>query len=137
MLISSPTRETRHSRRARRSWSRGEREPGPLKDIVDRVEVPVLLVASGAAGELAFNRAYRRGIGQRASLHVSLRTRFERIDARASGHVQVEDEHVRPVTAHGLERRQDVALGVEPQASWRPPLREIRKTIRMLPRRIQ
>jgi pimeloyl-ACP methyl ester carboxylesterase len=46
----------------------GEREPAPLKSIVRRIRVPVLLIASNANGELAIDEAYRARIGPRASL---------------------------------------------------------------------
>ena len=41
----------------------GEREPRPLKEIVGRIDVPVLLIASNADGELAIDRIYRERIG--------------------------------------------------------------------------
>lgn len=46
----------------------GDREPPPLEDIVSGIHVPVLLIASNAAGELAIGRAFRARIGRRARL---------------------------------------------------------------------
>jgi uncharacterized protein len=46
----------------------GEAEPRALKDVVDRIRVPVLLVASGRTGERAMNEVFRTRIGPRASL---------------------------------------------------------------------
>jgi hypothetical protein len=47
-------------------------EPPPLKSIVGRIRVPVLLIASARAGELRIDRAYRTQIGRRATLwHVA------------------------------------------------------------------
>lgn len=46
----------------------GEHEPAPLRDVVSRVTVPVLLIASGAPGERTIDMAYRRRVGPRASL---------------------------------------------------------------------
>ena len=41
----------------------GGHEPPPLMDLVGRIEVPVLLVASNAEGEFAIDQVYRRRIG--------------------------------------------------------------------------
>ncbi len=46
----------------------GEPEPAPLKQIVDRIHVPVLLIASNQSGERAIDQAYRARIGTKASL---------------------------------------------------------------------
>jgi pimeloyl-ACP methyl ester carboxylesterase len=46
----------------------GEREPRPLKEIVGRIDVPVLLIASNADGELAIDRVYRERIGPTGEL---------------------------------------------------------------------
>jgi uncharacterized protein len=46
----------------------GEREPAPLKSVVARVHVPVLLIASGRRGERTIDEAYRKRIGARATL---------------------------------------------------------------------
>jgi pimeloyl-ACP methyl ester carboxylesterase len=46
----------------------GRAEPAPLKGIVGRIRVPVLLVASGAHGELALARAYAERIGRSATV---------------------------------------------------------------------
>jgi uncharacterized protein len=41
----------------------GGREPQPLTEVVGRIDVPVLLIASNAEGELAIDRVYRERIG--------------------------------------------------------------------------
>ena len=46
----------------------GESEPAPLKSVVAGVRVPVLLIASGTAGERAIDQAYRARIGTTAML---------------------------------------------------------------------
>jgi uncharacterized protein len=46
----------------------GEAEPAPLKQIVDGIHVPVLLIASNRSGERAIDQAYRARIGPKASL---------------------------------------------------------------------
>ena len=46
----------------------GTAEPPPLEDIVGRIRVPVLLVASGAAGERVVDEAFRSRIGAQARL---------------------------------------------------------------------
>ena len=46
----------------------GEPEPAPLKQIVDAINVPVLLIASNRSGERAIDQAYRARIGPKASL---------------------------------------------------------------------
>lgn len=46
----------------------GESEPEPLKQIVSRIHVPVLLIASNASGERTIDQAYRDRIGPTASL---------------------------------------------------------------------
>ena len=46
----------------------GDDEPPPLKDIVSRIRVPVLLIASNAAGERSIDGAFRERIGPRARL---------------------------------------------------------------------
>ncbi|MGZ4286895.1 MAG: alpha/beta hydrolase [Solirubrobacteraceae bacterium] len=46
----------------------GESEPAPLKDVVGRADVPVLLIASGRAGERTIDATYRSRIGHRATL---------------------------------------------------------------------
>jgi uncharacterized protein len=46
----------------------GVREPDPLRDVVSRIRVPVLLIASHAAGERTIDAAYGRLIGRRAAL---------------------------------------------------------------------
>ncbi len=46
----------------------GETEPAPLKSIVARIQIPVLLIASNAANERTIDSAYRALIGPRATL---------------------------------------------------------------------
>jgi uncharacterized protein len=46
----------------------GESEPAPLKALVGRIGVPVLLIASGATDEHAIDAAYAQRIGSRARL---------------------------------------------------------------------
>ena len=46
----------------------GEPEPAPLKQIVDGIHVPVLLIASNKSGERAIDQAYRARIVPKASL---------------------------------------------------------------------
>ena len=46
----------------------GETEPAPLKSIVARIQIPVLLIASNAANEHTIDSAYRALIGPRATL---------------------------------------------------------------------
>jgi pimeloyl-ACP methyl ester carboxylesterase len=46
----------------------GEQEPPPLQNTVGRIDVPVLLIASGRAGELETDRVYQARIGGRATL---------------------------------------------------------------------
>jgi len=46
----------------------GTPEPAPLKDVVSRIRVPVLLIASNRIGEATIDRALRRRIGARAAL---------------------------------------------------------------------
>ncbi len=46
----------------------GETEPAPLKSIVARIQIPVLLIASNAANEHAIDSAYRALIGPTATL---------------------------------------------------------------------
>ena len=46
----------------------GESEPAPLKDVVGRAHVPVLLIASGRAGERTIDATYRSRIGHQATL---------------------------------------------------------------------
>jgi pimeloyl-ACP methyl ester carboxylesterase len=46
----------------------GDGEPAPLADLVARIHVPVLLIASSATGERATDAAYARLIGPRAHL---------------------------------------------------------------------
>jgi hypothetical protein len=46
----------------------GEPEPVPLKDVVHRIRVPVLLIASNRTGEREVDDAFRGAIGVRASL---------------------------------------------------------------------
>lgn len=46
----------------------GQGEPAPLRQIVKRVHVPVLLIASNESGERATDQAYRDRIGPNASL---------------------------------------------------------------------
>ncbi len=43
-------------------------EPAPLKDIVSRIRVPVLLIASNRSGERTIDLAFRRRIGGHAAL---------------------------------------------------------------------
>lgn len=45
-----------------------ESEPPPLKTIVGRITVPVLLIASAAPTERAIDNAYRQRMGSRATL---------------------------------------------------------------------
>jgi len=45
-----------------------QKEPAPLASVVSRIHVPTLLIASGAGGELATNRAYGRRMGRHATL---------------------------------------------------------------------
>ena len=68
----------------------GTAEPPPLKSIVGRISVPVLLIASERAGELQVDRAYRTQIGRRAILwHVA--------DA---GHTEALQRHPAAYRAH-------------------------------------
>ena len=46
----------------------GDDEPAPLKDIVGRIRVPVLLIASNDGGERTIDEAFRARIGDRALL---------------------------------------------------------------------
>jgi uncharacterized protein len=46
----------------------GETEPAPLKSIVARIQIPVLLIASNATNEHAIDSAYRALIGPSATL---------------------------------------------------------------------
>ena len=46
----------------------GDGEPAPLADLIGRIDVPVLLVASSVSGERATDAAYARLIGPRAHL---------------------------------------------------------------------
>ena len=46
----------------------GTDEPPALKDVVRRIRVPVLLIASSRTGERAIDDAFRRRIGPRAAL---------------------------------------------------------------------
>ena len=46
----------------------GTEEPPALKDVVRRIRVPVLLIASSRTGERAIDDAFRRRIGPRAAL---------------------------------------------------------------------
>ena len=46
----------------------GETEPAPLKSIVARIHIPVLLIASNAANEHTIDSAYRGLIGPKATL---------------------------------------------------------------------
>jgi hypothetical protein len=46
----------------------GDPEPAPLKDVVGRVHVPVLMIASNAHGERAIDSAYLQRIGHMAKL---------------------------------------------------------------------
>ncbi len=67
----------------------GEFEPAPLKDVVARVRVPVLLIASGRAGERTIDATYRSRIGNGAAL-------WYVPDAR---HTDAFDQHPRAYTA--------------------------------------
>jgi uncharacterized protein len=46
----------------------GGHEPQPLTDLAGRIDVPVLLIASNAAGELAIDQVYRQRIGPEGQL---------------------------------------------------------------------
>lgn len=46
----------------------GSGEPAALEDVVHRIQVPVLLIASSRTGERAIDDAFRRRIGSRATL---------------------------------------------------------------------
>jgi pimeloyl-ACP methyl ester carboxylesterase len=46
----------------------GESEPPPLNEIVARIRVPVLLIASASTGEVELDRAYQAEIGHHATL---------------------------------------------------------------------
>jgi hypothetical protein len=46
----------------------GVSEPAPLRDLVPRIGIPVLLIASRAPGERTIDAAYRRLIGRGARL---------------------------------------------------------------------
>ena len=46
----------------------GENEPRPLKDLVGRIRVPVLLIASGYPGERKVDETFRSRIGDNAAL---------------------------------------------------------------------
>jgi hypothetical protein len=46
----------------------GESEPPGLSQIVGRIRVPVMLIASNASGERAIDAIYRERIGRHASL---------------------------------------------------------------------
>jgi hypothetical protein len=68
----------------------GNAEPASLKSIVNRVDVPVLLIASNARNEQTIDKAYRDRIGHHAVLwYVS-----------DTGHTQALRTHPREYAAH-------------------------------------
>jgi hypothetical protein len=82
----------------------GDHEPAPLVDVVDRIRVPVLLIASNRAGERTIDDAFRRRIGPRAQLwYVG--------DAR---HTEALERHARLYEAR-VAAFLDAAVGTPPQ----------------------
>jgi hypothetical protein len=82
----------------------GDHEPAPLVDVVHRIRVPVLLIASNRAGERTIDDAFRRRIGPRAQLwYVG--------DAR---HTQALERHARLYEAR-IGALLDAAVGTPPQ----------------------
>jgi alpha-beta hydrolase superfamily lysophospholipase len=78
----------------------GTSEPPALGDIVSRIQVPVLLIASNARDEARVDRAYQQRIGERAQLwHVA--------DA---GHTRALDRHPLAYAAR-VSRFLDAAVG--------------------------
>ena len=61
----------------------GETEPPPLKSVVGRIHIPVLLIASNAPHEQEIDTSYRQRIGPTASLWY----------VRDAGHTNAFDEH--------------------------------------------
>lgn len=75
----------------------------PLKSIVDRVHLPVLLIASNASNEATIDRLYARRIGRTAALW----------SVPDAGHTEALRKHPREYAVHVL-RFLDAALQTQP-----------------------
>jgi pimeloyl-ACP methyl ester carboxylesterase len=89
----------------------GEHEPHPLKELVGRIDVPVLLIASHRAHERTIDEAYRRRIGPRAQLWY----------VADAAHTKALESAPAPLrrTRPGLPRPRPGVLTAQPSPNWR------------------